>query len=239
MSEAIFRDLSGMAEFNAAEELQRIVWGTDDTPDPADLMMVIQKEGGLVAGAFVDGVLKAYVFGFPTNEPHVQHSHRLAVHPDQRGGGLGVKLKWHQRDWCLQRGIELVRWTYDPMRHINASLNIGRLGAVSTTYHVDFYGQMAGINKGVASDRLLAEWHLKSNRVAAFAAGQPPVLASGGRSARVQIGKDFDTLLSSDRQKAGDERLRVRAAMTALLAQGYAVTGYDSMAADYVLELPD
>ena len=92
MSGIVFRDLAGMAEFNAAEELQRIVWGRDDTPDPADLMMVIQKEGGLVAGAFVDGVLKGYVFGFPTRAPDVQHSHRLAGHPDQRGGGLGINV---------------------------------------------------------------------------------------------------------------------------------------------------
>ena len=60
MSGLVFRDLNGMAEFNAAEELQRLVWGRNDTPDPADLMMVIQKEGGLVAGAFVDGELKGY-----------------------------------------------------------------------------------------------------------------------------------------------------------------------------------
>ena len=48
----IIRDLSGMEEFFKAEQLQREVWGADDTEDPADLMMVIQHEGGLVAGAF-------------------------------------------------------------------------------------------------------------------------------------------------------------------------------------------
>ena len=90
MSGFEFRDLSGIDEMNAAEELQRIVWGRDDTPDPADLMMVIQHEGGLVAGAFQDDRLMGYVFGFPTREPHIQHSHRLAVHPDTRGAGLGL-----------------------------------------------------------------------------------------------------------------------------------------------------
>ena len=30
----------------------RAVWGEGDLPDPADLMMVIQAEGGLVGGAF-------------------------------------------------------------------------------------------------------------------------------------------------------------------------------------------
>ena len=50
MTEITYRDLVGMAEFRAAEDLQRAVWGEGDLPDPADLMMVIQVEGGLAAG---------------------------------------------------------------------------------------------------------------------------------------------------------------------------------------------
>lgn len=233
MSGIVFRDLNGMAEFNAAEELQRIVWGRDDTPDPADLMMVIQKEGGLVAGAFVDGALKGYVFGFPTREADVQHSHRLAVHPDQRGGGLGLKLKWHQRDWCLERDIRLVRWTFDPMRHVNANLNIGRLGAVCSTLHEDFYGVMGGINAGAPSDRLLADWHVGTERVAAFAAGTTPV--SGPGLERVHIGKDYERLLADAPERAVSEKLRVRAEMKRLFADGFSVCGYDAGAGDYLL----
>ena len=92
MTEVLFRDLSGMDEFRAAEGLQRAVWGEGDLPDPADLMMVIQAEGGLVGGAFVAGRLLGYVFGFPTRDPQVQHSHRLAVLPEARGLGLGAAL---------------------------------------------------------------------------------------------------------------------------------------------------
>ena len=157
----IIRDLSGMEEFFKAEQLQRDVWGADDTEDPADLMMVIQHEGGLVAGAFEGERLVGYVFGFPTREPHVQHSHRLAVHPDARGRSLALRLKRYQRDWCLARGITLVRWTFDPLRHTNAHLNIARLGAEVSTYHPDYYGVMKGINAGLPSDRLRADWHLE------------------------------------------------------------------------------
>ena len=32
----IIRDLSGMEDFFKAEQLQRDVWGADDTPDPDD-----------------------------------------------------------------------------------------------------------------------------------------------------------------------------------------------------------
>lgn len=235
MSGIVFRDLAGMAEFNAAEELQRIVWGRDDTPDPADLMMVIQKEGGLVAGAFVDGVLEGYVFGFPTREPDVQHSHRLAVHPDQRGGGLGIRLKWHQRNWCLEHGVRLVRWTFDPMRHVNANLNVGRLGAVCSTYHEDFYGVMGGINSGAPSDRLLADWHIGSERVAAHAAGTPAKFQTGLK--RVHIGKDHERWLAEAPTRAVAEKLRVRAEMTSLFASGYQVCGYDTDRADYLLSI--
>lgn len=59
-----FRDLAGKADFGAAESLQRAVWGADDLADPYDLMMVIQHEGGLAAGAFQGAELLGYVFGF-------------------------------------------------------------------------------------------------------------------------------------------------------------------------------
>ena len=47
-----YRDLAGLAEFRAAQQMQQTVWGNDDQPDPADLMMVVQSEGGICAGAF-------------------------------------------------------------------------------------------------------------------------------------------------------------------------------------------
>lgn len=113
-------------------------------------MMVIQAEGGLAGGAFVEGRLMGYIFGFPTRDPGIQHSHRLAVLPEARGLGLGVRLKFFQRDWCLTRGMTLVRWTFDPLRAVNATLNIHRLGATSDTYLEDYYGEMAGIDSSTA-----------------------------------------------------------------------------------------
>ena len=236
MTGYVFRDLSGIAEMNAAEELQRIVWGRDDTPDPADLMMVIQHEGGLVAGAFQDGRLMGYVFGFPTREPHIQHSHRLAVHPEARGSGLGLKLKWHQWDWCLARGVSLVRWTFDPLRVVNANLNINRLGAISSTYLKDYYGEMAGINAGAPSDRLLVDWHLNSARVSARLSPATGAQPANKETLRIAIPSDIETLLKSDRATALSERLRVREAMIAAIETGYEVTGFDPTAPAYVLQ---
>lgn len=229
----VLRDLSGMPEFLAAEELQRQVWGADDTADPADLMMVIQHEGGLVAGAFDTGNLVGYVFAFPTREPHVQHSHRLAVHPSMRGGGLSIQLKRYQRTWCLERGIREVRWTFDPLRVTNAHLNIARLGAIVRSYHSDYYGVMAGINAGLPSDRLLAEWLLDTPRAAGLAQDQR--LPAAGDVERVVIPADIDRLLAQSPAEALSERLRVRAELSACLQDGYVVTGFDRAAPAYLL----
>lgn len=239
MSGIVIRPLSGMDEFLAAEALQRIVWGEGDTEDPGDLMMVMQNEGGLVAGAFRAGDLIGYVFGFPTRDPRVQHSHRLAVHPAARGGGLAVRLKFFQRQWCLSHGISLVRWTFDPLRHTNAHLNTGRLGARCSTYHVNYYGEMKGINAGLPSDRLLAEWHLHDDRVERLAAAQagnlPPPAQDSAAMTRVQIPANFEALMAGDAALALSERLRLRAELSGLFESGHEIAGYDAGTCCYLL----
>ena len=227
----IIRDLAGMAEFRQAEALQYAVWGADDMADPADLMMVIQAEGGLAAGAFDGGTLVGYVFAFPTRTPHIQHSHRLAVLERARGTGLGAALKWYQRDWCLARDITHVRWTYDPLRAANARLNIGVLGAQVTTYYPDYYGAMEGINKGTPSDRLLADWHLNAPAVVARASGQRPT----PDGLRIVIPKDFADLMVSDPERAANDRLRLRDALTQKLGTGHMIIGFDPDACAYIL----
>ena len=232
MKDVILRDLTGMAEFRLAEALQNDVWGHDDTADPADLMMVIQAEGGLCAGAFLGDRLIGYVFAFPTRDPQVQHSHRLAILPYARGLGLGARLKWYQRDWCLARGVKLVRWTYDPLRILNASLNIGTLGAVGRTYYPDYYGKMAGINAGPPSDRLLAEWFVGDDAVVALAARQAVTVAP---VSRIAIPADFAETLTADPDRALAERLRLRQEITDAFARGEEITGFDRQRGEYLL----
>ena len=230
------RDLQGMAEFRAAEDLQRRVWGEGDVPDPADLMMVIQHEGGFVAGAFADGRLLGYAFGFPTREPGVQHSHRLAVLPEARGLKLGLRLKWYQHDWCAARGIALVRWTYDPLRIANATLNIAALGAEVSTYLPDYYGELGGINAGTASDRLLADWHVGSPRVLACRDGRNPLTETEqARARRVALPENFEALLATAPAEAQAARLAMRETLTAAFAEGWSIRGLDRATGAYLL----
>ncbi|VAW14791.1 hypothetical protein MNBD_ALPHA12-852 [hydrothermal vent metagenome] len=235
--EAEIRELRSIAELREAEALQIAVWGQGDKPDNADIMLAIQHEGGLVAGAFVNGRMLGFIFAFPTSEAGVQHSHRLAVHPDTQGMGLGTKLKWYQRDWCLKHDIELVRWTFDPLRRVNANLNIAKLGATVGVYHEDYYGEMGGINAGVPSDRLVAEWRI--------GAGETGAGETGGKKSgpdtdqkecrRVAIPVDFETMVRCAPDEALSERLRVRAILTLAFADGFRITGFDAAHNQYLL----
>jgi predicted GNAT superfamily acetyltransferase len=234
MTDLTFRDLSGMEEFRAAEDLQRAVWGEGDRPDPADLMMVIQAEGGLVGGAYSDGQLLGYVFGFPTRDPQVQHSHRLAVLPQARGLQLGVRLKLYQREWALERGISRIRWTFDPLRPVNAALNIHRLGATSGTYLPDYYGVMAGINQGLPSDRLLVDWDLDTQVVRAMAQGQPrpPQTCT---LLDLTLPEDLEALTRDAPDAARALRLDLRHRLQAAFAEGRRIVDFNRQSRQYLL----
>lgn len=224
MTDPMSRELASLAEMKAAESFQRLVWGKDDPPDNSDMLLAIQHEGGLVAGAFVGDMMVAFLFGFPTSDPTAQHSHRLGVHPDWQGQGLGLRLKLYQKDWCLARGISRVRWTYDPIRRANAVLNIDRLGAIASTYFRDYYGPMEGINAGVPSDRLLADWDLTRP-------ADPDVTAER----HVPIPADFARLVQDDLTTAQSERLRVRDALQSAFADGLHIAGFDRAQNAYLL----
>ena len=110
------------------------------------------------------------------------HSDMLAVSPAARGLGVGLRLKWAQREEALRRGLRLVTWTFDPMRAPNARLNLNHLGAVARELLPDFYGTTSSaLHHGLATDRLLARWELDHPRVVRRKAGEaenPPELAA-------------------------------------------------------------
>ncbi|MFD1696088.1 GNAT family N-acetyltransferase [Roseibium aestuarii] len=233
----VLRDLASLAEFKQAEVLQRATWGEDDIPDNADILFALQSEGACVAGAFEGGRMVAFVLSFPTLDPKVQHSHRLAVHPDARGLRLGSRLKWYQRDWCLARGITRIRWTYDPIRKVNASLNIAALGATANVYLDDYYGPMEGINKGVPSDRVMAEWHLDAPGVVARARGETVAPRADVTDAgeTISIPQDFPALLAADPDAGLAARLALRAQLHEAFGRGLSIFGFDRTTATYHL----
>jgi predicted GNAT superfamily acetyltransferase len=165
----VLRPCHGLDELRACVALQKEVWKfTDAELVPLRMFVVAEKVGGQVMGAFAGGEMVGFALSVPgTRSGHVYlHSHMLAVRKDHRNGGLGRRLKLMQREDALARGIELIEWTFDPLEIKNAYLNIEKLGAVARRYNINQYGITSSpLQGGLPSDRLIAEWWLKSKRV--------------------------------------------------------------------------
>ena len=153
----------------ACVALQKEVWNFADLDlVPLRMFVVAEKVGGQVIGAFDGKVLAGFAFAIPgfRNGHSFLYSHMLAVAKPYQNAGLGRRLKLFQREDALARGFELMEWTFDPLEIKNAYLNIEKLGAISRRYNVNQYGiTTSPLHGGLPTDRLVAEWWLKSTRV--------------------------------------------------------------------------
>ena len=180
-AEAItIRRCEGLEELRACVALQKEIWNFSDAElVPLRMFVVAEKVGGQVMGAFAGSETVGFALSVPgTRSGHVYlHSHMLAVAKEHRNGGLGRRLKLLQREDALARGIELIEWTFDPLEIKNAYLNIEKLGAIARRYNINQYGITSSpLQGGLPSDRLIAEWWLKSRRVETLLArGKNPV----------------------------------------------------------------
>ena len=181
-SEISIRPVKTWDEYIAIEHLERTVWQMPDWRDavPANLLITIHKNGGILLGAFDGAKMVGFVFSFIGSEKFdgalkLRHcSHMLAVLPEYQKRQLGARLKFAQRDAALAQNIDLMTWTYDPLQTLNANLNLVRLGAMARRYLPNAYGEMTdGINAGIPSDRFQAEWWLASPQVVERAAREP------------------------------------------------------------------
>ena len=237
-------ELSDVGDLQACVDLQRAIWRASDVElVPASQMRAAQHAGGLVAGAWIEGELIGFCYGFPAFRPKVRrgpglHSHMTGVRAVARGRGVGRRLKEFQRDWCLARGYGWVEWTFDPLRAANARFNLEHLGATAGEYLVDTYGVLEdGLNSGLESDRLMAFWDLTTaepRRLTPPAAGVEPVLVVDGlgrpgepqlgsqaRMVSVAVPPDLDDLLDRDVAVVAAWRLASRTALKHYLERGY------------------
>lgn len=165
----VVRKCHTLDEMSACVTLQKEVWNfTDPELVPLRVFVVAEKIGGQVIGAFDGGKLVAFALSLPGSRGghSYLHSQMLAVCSQHRNAGVGRQIKLFQREDALARGFELIEWTFDPLEIKNAYLNIERLGAIARRYHVNQYGITSSpLQGGLPSDRLVAEWWLKSQRV--------------------------------------------------------------------------
>jgi len=156
-------------EFRVCVDLQKEVWSFSDAElVPLRLFVVADKVGGQVIGAFDGPRMVGFTLAVPgfRNTRRYLHSHMAAVQQDYRNAGVGRRMKLFQREEALGRGIELVEWTFDPLEIKNSYFNLERLGAISRRYHINQYGvTSSALHGGLPTDRLIAEWWLRSKRV--------------------------------------------------------------------------
>jgi predicted GNAT superfamily acetyltransferase len=227
--------LRSFAEFDRCVEIQDEIWNYEPSARMSQKTFLLASQiGGQALGAFDGATMVGYAMSLPgvRGGQAYLHSHHLAVLPAWRNLGLGRRLKLAQRDDALQRGIELIEWTFDPVEIKNSYLNIAKLGALSRRYKADFYGPSSSpLQGGLPTDRLVAEWWLRSERVERALRGEAP---------EVNVVKEIDVPGAVYEWKAStehrDEARAVQARNAAELMDafkgGLAVLGYRRCAGD-------
>jgi predicted GNAT superfamily acetyltransferase len=257
------------SEGEAREAVQTLaqIWPRQDgkEPLPPELAWVFAHSGNYVALARAKGEPVGAAIGFrgEDDEGVHLHSHIAGVLPQWQGSSVGYALKQHQRTWAMQREIDRITWTFDPLVARNAYFNVVKLGAQLTRYYVDFYGPMDdGINDGDETDRCLATWRLSGTTaltaadgrfapadVAAHRAsgavdvltvddsGAPTLAASTAPVRLLQLPRDIVEIRREDAALAREWRLALRQALVAAFSDGLEVVGV-SRESCYVVARP-
>jgi len=152
----------------------------------------------------------------------------LGVREDYRNSGLGRRIKMFQREEGLARGFELIEWTFDPLEIKNAWLNIAKLGAIARRYTINQYGITSSpLQGGLPTDRLIAEWWLKSRRVETLM--RTGVVPEGNVTQRISVPAMIYEWKSTPatRSRALDVLETNREQFLKAFGDGLAVVGYE------------
>ncbi len=226
------RECETFGDFEQCMEMQREVWGFSDLDiTPFRSFIVTRRSGGFTYGAFDEG---GRMLGFSLALPAIDnllqpyyYSQMLAVLPECRDAGIGVRLKLAQREHALSTGVGLITWTFDPLQSRNAYLNIVKLGCVIRHYLVNYYGQVSSsvLHRGLDTDRLFPEWWVGSERVAEALDGRR---RRGEPEAVVEIPRSIDEVKARSLEEAREWQSRVRESFRRHLAAGLYVAGFES-----------
>ena len=105
--------------------------------------------------------------------------------------------------------------------------NIARLGAIVRHYIPNLYGRTSSpLHGGLPTDRLVAEWCVRSRRVE-NAVSDLPSLATGVKAERIAIPGNVRELCQTRPDEAKEIQSRVRTRFEHLLDAGYAATGFE------------
>jgi len=226
----VIRTAEENSDFGTCVELQQATWGYSklDTV-PEQMFVVAKKTGGQVLLALDAESAVGFALTFVGSKEGrlYLHSHMVGVLPEYQDRGVGRLLKAAQREDALSRGIDLMEWTFDPLQLKNARFNIARLGAIVRHYVPNLYGRTSSpLHAGLPTDRLVAEWWVRSSRVEE-AIRKSPRLDTGKPVQRIAIPSNIRELCQTQPEMATKIQSRVRARFEELIAGGYAATGFE------------
>jgi predicted GNAT superfamily acetyltransferase len=232
--------LDTQEKIKAAVALQKRIWGFEDIELlPVRLFVTAMKIGGQAFGAFDQSVLVGFCLAIPGVKPSGKaslHSHMLGVAHEYRDYGIGRMLKLKQREEALERPLDLMEWTFDPLEIKNAYFNIERLGAVVRRFVRNQYGATSSpLHGGLPTDRCIAEWWLASPRVNTIVARQP--FERGPIEARVSVPNNIAAIRAEDPERARDIQVRVGEQFEHYFDRDMAVVGFEktSETGDYLI----
>src|SRR5271155_3732095 len=221
------RWIHDVQEMNVCVELQQRIWGyapLDTVPD--QIFIVAKKTGGQVMLAYDADKPVGFALAFAAIREGLSylHSHMVGVLEDYQNRGVGRLLKLAQREDALERGINLIEWTFDPLQLKNAHFNIERLGAIVRHYIPNLYGRTSSpLHAGLPTDRLVAEWWVRSQRVEDVLAGSPREASAD--SERISIPAAIRQICREEPLAAEKIQTKVREHFLAIIADGRAAVG--------------
>lgn len=225
--EIAVRTCKGLDEYRACVELQKQIWAEADLEVVPDTVFVVAEQtGGQVLGAFDGDRVVGFTLAMPglRNGGAYLHSHMTGVLAEYRDRGVGRMLKLFQRDEALSRDIRLIEWTFDPLEMRNAHFNLNRLGAIARRYLPNLYGITSSpLHRGLATDRLVAEWYLNSPRALAALEGELSIPEFAEET--IEIPTSLGHWKASDLPQEQNLQGQVRESFTVAFARGYAAVG--------------
>jgi predicted GNAT superfamily acetyltransferase len=232
------RKCEALGDFYACVALQREIWVEEDLEvEPATMFVVAAHTGGQVLGAFAGDSMVGYTLAVAglRNGAAYLHSHMTGVQAQYRDRGVGRLLKIFQREEALSRDIRLIEWTFDPLEMRNAHFNLNRLGAICRRYLPNLYGVTTSpLHRGVATDRLVAEWYLDSPRVLAALNGELPAAPC---TSSIEIPGLLDEWKANDVTRVQSIQARARGQFEEAFAKGHAAIAVAGTAAGGAYQL--
>ena len=215
-------------EMSIGVDLQHRIWDCSAIDTVPEQMFVVAKEsGGQVLGAFYKDQPIGFGLAFAGihHGTHYLHSHMVGVVPEFQDQGVGRLLKLAQREDAIARGIDLIEWTFDPLQLKNAHFNLACLGAIVRRYIPNYYGRASSpLHANLPTDRLVAEWWVRSARVHSVLENQGQSTES---SARIPVPISIRQICASDQQLAESIQTRVREQFKTHIAAGYAALAFE------------